>query len=213
MRHDILRRRPFTLVFLVTLLIASSVRAQAIDERDQTPAPQTGDKPAPPSPPPGPLPPPQVGQTNTKMDITITDQAGTAKPIIKTITIVVADRANNQIRSYVNTPVASRRKLSARESRTGEEAVDTSWRMEELPLNIDLRAEVIDSTRVRMRLVLNYRTVTESTTMDGQPARTSAVTEEVTTVLDSGKPTIISQSADAATDRKVTVEVKATIQK
>jgi hypothetical protein len=208
MRHDIIRRRSFTLVLLVTLSIASSVRAQAVDEPDQAPAAQTGDKPA--TPPP---PAPPFGQANVKMDITITDQAGTAKPIVKTISVIVADRANNQIRSQVVTPVATRRRIPARDSRTGEEIVDPQWRTEELPLNIDLRAELIDATRVRMRLVLNYRTVTESTTLDGQPARSSVVTEEVSTILESGKPTMISQSADAATDRKVTVEVKATIQK
>lgn len=211
MRHDIFRRRPFTLVLLVSLLIASSVRAQAIDDADQTPSAQTGDKPTPPQPMPP--PPPQIGQSNTKMDITITDQAGTAKPIVKTISVVAADRANNQLRSTVNTPVATRRRIAANDSRTGQEVVDPQWRTEELPLNIDVRADVIDATRVRVKLVVNYRTVTESTTLDGQPARTSVVISDVTTVLESGKPTIVSQSADAATDRKVTVEVKATIQK
>jgi hypothetical protein len=211
MRHDIIRRRTFTLVLLATLLIASAVRAQAVD--DQTPPPPQAEKPSmlPVQPPPP--PPPPVGLANVKMDITITDQAGAAKPIVKTISVIVADRANNQIRSQVVMPVATRRRIPARDSRTGEEVVDPQWRTEDLPLNIDLRAEIIDASRVRMRLVLNYRTVTESTTLDGQPARTSVVTEEVSTILDSGKPTMISQSADAATDRKVTVEVKATIQK
>jgi hypothetical protein len=208
MRHDIIRRRTFALVLLVTLAIGSSVRAQAVE--DQTPAPaQTEPKPA--IPPP--TPPPPIGMANVKMDITITDQAGTSKPTIKTINVIVADRANNQIRSQVYYPVATRTRIAANDSRTGQEVVDQKWRTEELPLNIDLRADVIDATRVRTRLVLNYRTVTESTTLDGQPARTSMVTEEVSTILESGKPTIISQSADAATDRKVTVEVKAVIQK
>lgn len=208
MRHDIIRRRTFTLVLLVTLLIGTSVRAQAVD--DQTPAPPQTDKPAMPLPPPPALP---VQMANVKMDITITDQAGTTKPTVKTISVIVADRANNLIRSQVVMPVATRRRIPARDSRTGEEVVDANWRTEDLPLNIDLRAEILDATHVRMRLVLNYRTVTESTTLDGQPARTSVVTEEVSTVLESGKQTMISQSADAATDRKVTVEVKATIQR
>ena len=200
----------------IAFFLAASAQAQPRQARPGvTPAP--GEKPAvgqnKPTPQPSEAPAPPGQPVNIKLDITITDQAGTAKPIIKTINVIVADRANNQIRSQVVTPVATRRRIPARDSRTGEEIVDPNWRTEELPLNVDLRTEIIDSARVRMRLVLNYRTVTESTTLDGQPARTSVVTEEVTTVLESGKPTIISQSADAATDRKVTVEVKATIQK
>ena len=59
------------------------------------------------------------------------------------------------------------------------------------------------------RQILNYETV--RTVADGGGGVRSVVTVDQTMMLSNGKPTTVSQSADAATDRKVSVELKATI--
>jgi hypothetical protein len=41
----------------------------------------------------------------------------------------------------------------------------------------------------------------------------ASLNENITLILESGKPTIVSQAADPTSDRKITVEVTATILK
>ncbi len=82
---------------------------------------------------------------------------------------------------------------------------------EDLPLNVDIRPEVTENeNRIRTRLILNYETFYPSKT-SGMPAVRSVVTVNQCVMLENGKPLMVSQSADATTDRKVTVELKATI--
>lgn len=79
---------------------------------------------------------------------------------------------------------------------------------EELTLNVDVRPELVREGRVRTWLTLEYR-----------PPRTSpdkeavGMTESLVTILDDGKPLVVSQSADPASSRSVRVELKATILK
>jgi hypothetical protein len=48
---------------------------------------------------------------------------------------------------------------------------------------------------------------------DSQRPRPTGVNQSLTVVLQSGKPLLVSQAADPVSDRKVIVEVKATILK
>jgi hypothetical protein len=70
-------------------------------------------------------------------------------------------------------------------------------------LNVDA-TPIITGERVRLQVSLEY--VAPS-------IRLASITEVVTVIVDPGKPMVISQSADPAVDRKVTVEVTATILK
>jgi hypothetical protein len=84
---------------------------------------------------------------------------------------------------------------------------------------------VQDNGRILLRLSLQYdlgRGPVEKETQEGaavhgpvfvNPVERSSVNESVAVVLDAGKPMTVTQSADPLTDRKVTVEVKATILK
>lgn len=74
-------------------------------------------------------------------------------------------------------------------------------------LNVDVRPEIVKENRVRLSLTLEY-----------QPARGGdknavPVTQSLSTLLEDGKPLVVSQSAEPGSTRSVRVEVKATILK
>jgi hypothetical protein len=141
---------------------------------------------------------------NVKIEVTITDQASANKPVTKSVTAVVGNQQNASIRTEVKVPVFS-----------PEGAKNPgSFVFEDLPLDIDLYPEMLDLERVRVGVSLKYKTATKpGAEPDAQTPWTAAITQRFSVFLTSGKPLVISQSADAATDRKVTIEVKATILK
>jgi hypothetical protein len=145
--------------------------------------------------------------TNIKIDVKITDQSGAGQPIVKTLSAVVGDREEGSIRTSVNVPVPI--------VRLEQDVVKTlGWDLIETPLNIDLRARMQDSNRVLVWVSLNYKTTFgASDEAKTRPTRTSEITQKFALFLENGKPVTVSQSADAATDRKVTIELKATILK
>jgi hypothetical protein len=144
---------------------------------------------------------------NVKVDVTITDQAAANKPIIKTLTAIVGNRQEASIRTIVQLPVVTATRQD------GGSKVPANWRTEELPLDVDLFADMTDASHVRVGLSLKYRTITKMDDVSEAPPWTAGITQKFSVFLESGKALVISQSADAATDRKVTIEVKATILK
>ena len=166
--------------------------------------------PAPPSPRAAPAPrvpravtgeapaPPEVmrrsrGQLiNLRLEFTVTDQIGTAPPVKKTITMNVADGESGRIRTNAEV----HRKNTAPTT---------------VPLSVDASPE-IDGSKIRLRASLEYQLLKEAPEPE-LPAGKTSITQMVTAVLNDGVSTILSQSADPLTDRKVTLEVKATISK
>lgn len=75
-------------------------------------------------------------------------------------------------------------------------------------LNVDVRPDILREGRIRVMLSLEY------TPQDGPDrAAPMPIQESVTALLEDGKPAVVSQSADPSGDRKVRLEVKATIVK
>jgi hypothetical protein len=75
-------------------------------------------------------------------------------------------------------------------------------------LNVDGRPEILREGRIRVTLSLEY------TPQEGpERAAPMPIQESVTALLEDGKPLVVSQSADPSGDRKVRLEVKATIVK
>ena len=73
-------------------------------------------------------------------------------------------------------------------------------------LNVDANASASsDSTRIQLQVTIEYS--------PDRSATTTTLNESVTLVLAPGKTTLASQSADPGSERKVTVEVTATIVK
>ncbi len=130
--------------------------------------------------------------TNVKIELTITDQRSEGPAVTKIVTATVADRSNARIRT--------------------SGSVRTPMGMREVILNVDTSPYLLSVNgvpKLRVVLTIEYRPVALET--DTEKSTTPSINESLTVVLEDGKPLVISQSADPATDRKVKVEVKATI--
>ena len=150
-------------------------------------APQQA-KPEPPAARSEQKPEPPLGQpVNIKLDLTITDQAGPGEPLKKVVTIVVADRGMGSIRSLGTVRSQGR-----------------------VQINVDARPQILQSGVIRLSLGLEYN---PRTLGNDAPAEWSSLNEQITVVVTAGKPLVVSQAADPASDRKISVEVLATVMK
>jgi hypothetical protein len=135
---------------------------------------------------------------NVKLDLTITDQLGPGEPAKKTISMIVADRYQGAIRSTGNSIRAM--------------------------LNVDATPQILPSGNVRVMLGIEYNPRQGTTQQQAkgpggelfplppEPAG-SSLNQRVAIILEPGKPLLLSQAADPISDRKITVEIRATILK
>jgi hypothetical protein len=137
-----------------------------------------------------------VGQpVNVRFDLTITDQAGPGEPPKKTVSVVVADRSAGNVRSVGN-------QVQAR-------------------INVDVSPTILANGNVRATIGLEYnpRQATEPKAPGilgpdtSIPIGGTSLNERITLILEPGKSMVISQAADPVSERKITVEVRATILK
>lgn len=156
------------------------------------PAP-TGEPAAQEPPAPMPLSPRAAPQlTNVRIDLTITDQRGSAPAVSKAVSMLVADRFNGRVRSG------------------GHAKVGSSF--QPVTLNVDAQPEILRDGRVRVQVSLEYR----AQNPEGGPpddAQPGTLSEQFSVILEDGKSMVITQSADPASDRKVRVELKAALVK
>ena len=176
-------------MFAVSLLTVAAV-AHA-----QPPA-----KPAPTPPPAAPAttqqaPPPRAEtargrgkEVNVQVEITISDQSGTSAAEKKVVTLLAADGTTGRVRANA----------SARQENVG--FVGTV-------LNVDARPMLLDNDRVLLELTLEYTPLRPSPV---QQAPTN-LNESLTVILQNGRSLTVSQAADPVSDRRMTVDVKATI--
>ena len=131
--------------------------------------------------------------TNVQIELTLTDQVGGAPPEKKTILMIVASGSWGKIRSAGN----------VRPEGNMPFVVD---------LNVDARPFVSVEGPIQLELTLVYSPPGEAAGKETK-ARPTGLNQSLTVVLQSGKPLVISQAADPISDRKVLVEVKATVLK
>jgi hypothetical protein len=137
---------------------------------------------------------------NVRLELTIRDQRGSGQPVTKTISMVAADRTMGRIR-------------------TGSTVFTERHGPQPVLVNVDGRPTVLSDGRVLLQLTLEYRPADPvAPRPEGASAPTQAqapphVSETIETIVENGKPLVISRSADPDSDRSVTVEVKATILK
>ncbi|MCC6164766.1 MAG: hypothetical protein IT182_15555 [Acidobacteria bacterium] len=147
---------------------------------------------------------------NVKVDVTITEQAAKDSPVKKTVTLIVASGRTSSVRTTTNVPLVN-------------------GRDRDLPFNIDATVFVTQEGRVYLELRFLYTSVRGMLPMaseglsdleptDDKFAKTarpshSTVQDSLTLLLTPGVPVVAARSADAASDRTVTVEVKAEILK
>ena len=166
----------------------------------QTPPPiKPGSKPpatiAPPDqvpPPPGPPRKLRGRDLNLQIELTISDQLGTQAPEKKVVSMLIADGTFGRIRA------------SADAVRTGITGMVGTG------LNVDARPTVLEGDRVLLELTIEYSPLREGSQVTQRP---TVLNESLTVILQHGKPMLVSQAADPVTDRKISVEVRASVQK
>lgn len=148
-------------------------------------------------------PSPVLGKRrNVSIEVKLTDQTGTSDPVTtKVVTMIVADGRLGSVRSAgsVMVPVSG---PAAAVPSAGRSSVGVT-------LNVDANPAIHSDGSVLLSLKLEYnpRPGGDDT---GRDAR---LEEGVTVTLESGKPMVISRAADPAGNRKVSVEVTATVLK
>jgi hypothetical protein len=186
---------------LPLVVITSVTLIGAPDEQKPPPPPAAppadagaADKKAPPPPPAAPTPDGRnrkVGP-NVKVEVTFNEQRSDSPAVPKTVTLTTNDGQWGRVRSTVNTA-----------------GYGSS------PLNVDARPEVLADGRVLLQVNIEYGEKRVPAGKEVQPGQIIEATlnESVTLLLESGKGLAVTQSADPMSDRKVSVEVKATVLK
>lgn len=123
--------------------------------------------------------------TNIQLELTITDTIS-GSPVTKTVSMVILNGSSGMIR-------------------TATPGGDYS-------LNVDAVATAYQNGMIGVRITFDF--TPPATAVEGKPSiRASRLNESLTVVVTDGKPMVVSQSADAASDRKVTASIKASVLK
>lgn len=132
--------------------------------------------------------------TNVQVELTLTDQVGNAAPEMKTVSMIVSSGSWGKIRSAGNVMTPGEAPY----------VVD---------LNVDARPFVSVDGPIQLELTLVYAPPKGPADQKEPKPRPTGMNQSQTVVLQSGKALVISQAADPISDRKVIVEVKATVLK
>lgn len=179
---------------VLILVVVTLVAVPAMAQNDQASTPKPATKAAEAAKPDVPSNPRFVRTlTNVQIELTLTDQAGTQAPEKKTVSMIVSSGNWGKIRSVGN----------VRPQNDAPFVVD---------LNVDARPFVSVDGPIQLELTLVY-SPPGGADKDTLKPRPTGINQSLTVVLQSGKPLIISQAADPVSDRKVIVEVKATVLK
>ncbi len=172
-----------------------------------------------PEPAPAPKPPSETEAVNVKVEVTITYQVGNATPVRRMATLTVADQGRGSLRSgnQVAVPSTTYQPVVPGKSEGGlpsPAAPLTSFNYKSVGLNLDANRVYIQGNKARMDLSVEFSAIDEKPSDGtGRPPSFPTFSQNLTLVLESGKPVIVGQSSDFVdnVERKQTVEVKATI--
>jgi hypothetical protein len=139
---------------------------------------------------------PVPARTNVKVDLTISDQTGNGPVEKKQVTLIAAEASWGKIRTNAATKPAD----------------VTAGPFVPIRLNVDARPFLNASGAIQLELTIDYNP-TAPIPREATQIRPTEINQSMTIVLQSGKPMVISQAADPVTDRKIIVEVMATILK
>jgi hypothetical protein len=130
---------------------------------------------------------------NIRVEVTITDQRGADKPVVKNASMTVADGERGSVRTTAQVPSFSKSPAFA-----------------EVPLNLDAGPRVLEGGKIRLELGLAYDLI-DTNVPDEARRPVTEIRETLAVILENGKPLVVTQSADPVSERKVTLEVKATV--
>lgn len=148
----------------------------------------------------------QALPVNIKFEVVITDQTGTNPGAKKVVSMIVGDRQNTSIRSTASVPVKS--------SMMNNTGMIPTISYRNVTINVDARPAILlkEPNKILVSFGLEYNPKGRSEAEEMEPGM-AAITERLGLIFESGKPIIVSQAADPTSDRKITVEVTATILK
>lgn len=133
--------------------------------------------------------------SNVQIELTISDQTGTKPVEKKTVSMIAANGTWGKVRaSGVARP----------NERIGFVPVG---------LNVDARPFVFADGTVQIELTISYNPLSAEAADASPGLRPTELNQSMTVALQTGKPLVVSQAADPVSDRKIIVEVKATILK
>ncbi len=133
--------------------------------------------------------------TNVQIELSLSDQLGSLAPEKKVVSMIASSGSWGKIRSAGNVfPVG-----------------EPPYAVE---LNVDARPYVSLDGVIQLEMTMVYAPLKGTgDPREGPKQRPSGINQSQTVILQSGKPLVVSQAADPISDRKVVVEVKATILK
>jgi hypothetical protein len=180
-----------TLLLAAVFAGSTALAATSTPQQATTPTPAPAPAAATTAPPRGQTPAPGAQSQNralsqfrnVRLDITITDTVGSGGPTKKAATLLLMHGRNGQVRS------------------TGIRGGI---------INVDAVPSELADGRVMVSFTLEYMPVAEDAPPQQQVGK---LTESLTVILENGKPMVVTQSADPQSDRKVTVELTATLMK
>jgi hypothetical protein len=199
------------ILVLATIAVLGAAPAFALQTNVEKKAADTQAKAEPPKAPAEPPPLP----FNIKIEVSITDQSGSGTPAKKVVTMIASDRQSTNIRSSASVPVPTTIMQRPAGAETGPANVAVqSYTYRNVTINVDARPAIVqkDPSRIALSLGLEYVPRAEGRQEEMTPGMASW-SERLSLILESGKPMIVSQAADPTSDRKITVEVTATILK
>jgi hypothetical protein len=183
----------------VLLIVLTLVAGTAAAQNEQTPTPATEKT----------LQTAQAAQTkiesarpgistrsNVRVELTITDQRGAGPSERKQVSMIVADMHWGKIRTHATTRPPS----------------PTAGPNMDVALNVDARPFLTREGHIQLELVVNYNPLDETNKSAGL-IRPTELNQSLTVVLQSGKPLVVAQAADPMVDRKMIIEVVATVLK
>jgi hypothetical protein len=134
-------------------------------------------------------------RTNVRVELTISDQRGAGPSEKKQVSMIVSEMAWGKIRTHATTRPPS----------------PTAGPNMDVALNVDARPFITTGGQIQLELVVNYNPLDETNKV--ALVRPTELNQSMTVVLQSGKPLVVAQAADPMVDRKMIVEVVATILK
>ncbi len=137
----------------------------------------------------------EVRRRNVSIELAISDQTGSAEAVKKVVTLIVADRQTGSVRSSGNALTPKGEPLTVP--------------LERETLNVDAMPTVHQDDSVLLSLTIEYA----PRRADGENGGRAQLNERIAVTLESGKPLVISRSADPGSSRKISVEVTATVMK
>jgi hypothetical protein len=171
-----------TFAVIVTAATMTSAQTKPAAPKTDTKPPMTTQKIA---------APPAGKAVNIRVQLAINDQVDPASPGRKVMTMIVADRQVGNVRSVAHVRYGG------------------SWRA--IEINVDAHPTLLDGNKIRLDLGLEYQPETGNTGESPSLQGMAQMNQRQSFILESGKPLVVSEAADPTSDRKVTVEVTATI--